>query len=181
SIIIYFFSMVRSADRSFLFPTRRSSDLRQGYVRLRIDGEMREINEDIKLEKNKKHSIDVVVDRIIVKEGVSSRLSDSLETALKLGEGIVAVDIMDQEELVFSENHACAICGFSIGELEPRLFSFNSPFGACPTCDGLGTNLEVDLNLVIPDWDLSLNEHAIDAWKPISSQYYPQLLKSVCE
>src|SRR5699024_11687747 len=85
---------------------------------------------------------------------------------------IVAVDIMDQEELVFSENHACPICGFSIGELEPRLFSFNSPFGACPTCDGLGTNLEVDLNLVIPDWDLSLNEHAIDAWKPISSQYY---------
>src|SRR5690625_1299658 len=157
-------------------------DLKQeGYVRLRVDGEMREGTEDIKLEKTKKHSIDVVVDRIIVKEGVSSRLSDSLETALRLGEGTVAVDVMDQEELLFSENHACPICGFSISELEPRLFSFNSPFGACPTCDGLGTNLEVDLNLVIPNWELTLNQHAIDAWKPISSQYYPQLLKSVCE
>ncbi|MBU5467776.1 excinuclease ABC subunit UvrA [Virgibacillus sp. MSJ-26] len=157
-------------------------DLKQeGYVRLRVDGEMREVTEDIKLEKNKKHSIDVVVDRVIVKEGVSSRLSDSLETALRLGEGTVAVDVIDQEELLFSENHACPICGFSISELEPRLFSFNSPFGACSTCDGLGTNLEVDLNLVIPDWELTLNQHAIDAWKPISSQYYPQLLKSVCD
>lgn len=153
----------------------------EGYVRIRVNNEMREVTEDIKLEKNKKHTIEVVVDRIVVKEGVSSRLSDSLETALQLGEGKVIVDVMGYEELLFSEHHACPICGFSIGELEPRLFSFNSPFGACPTCDGLGTNLEVDLDLVVPDWDLSLNEHAILPWKPISSQYYPQMLKSVCE
>ncbi|TQS74809.1 excinuclease ABC subunit UvrA [Ornithinibacillus gellani] len=154
---------------------------KEGYIRLRIDQEMREISEDIQLEKNKKHSIEVVVDRIIVKKDVEGRLSDSLETALSLGEGSVIVDVMEHEELLFSEHHACPICGFSIGELEPRLFSFNSPFGACPSCDGLGTNLEVDVDLVIPDWDLSLNDHAIAAWKPISSQYYPQLLKSVCD
>src|SRR5690625_7909197 len=88
---------------------------------------------------------------------------------------------MGESELLFNENHACPICGFSIDELEPRLFSFNSPFGACPTCDGLGTKLEVDLDLVVPDKNLSLNEHAIEAWKPISSQYYPQLLKTVCK
>src|SRR5699024_10391211 len=106
--------------------------------------------------------------------------TDSIETALPLGEGRVIIDVIDGEEIVFNENHACPECGFSINELEPRLFSFNSPFGACPTCDGLGTNLEVDLDLVIPNKNLSLNEHAIAAWEPISSQYYPQLLKSVC-
>lgn len=154
---------------------------REGYVRIRVDNEMREITEEIQLEKNKKHSIEVVVDRIVVKDGVAGRLSDSIETALALGEGKIIVDVIGDEELMFNENHACPICGFSIGELEPRLFSFNSPFGACPTCDGLGTNLEVDLDLVIPDWDRTLNEHAIAAWEPISSQYYPQLLKSVCD
>ncbi|WP_431804226.1 excinuclease ABC subunit UvrA [Halobacillus andaensis] len=152
---------------------------KEGYIRLRVDGEMREISEEIKLEKNKKHSIEVVVDRIVIKEGVQGRLSDSLETALKLGGGHVLVDIIDGEELMFSEHHACPICGFSIGELEPRMFSFNSPFGACNRCDGLGTQLEVDLDLVIPDWSKSLKEHAIAAWEPTSSQYYPQLLQSV--
>ncbi|MCJ0932989.1 excinuclease ABC subunit UvrA [Virgibacillus halodenitrificans] len=152
----------------------------EGYVRIRVDKEMREVSEEIKLEKNKKHSIEVVVDRIVVKEGITGRLSDSIETALTLGEGKIIVDVIGEEELMFSENHACPICGFSIDELEPRLFSFNSPFGACPTCDGLGTNLEVDLDLVIPDWDKTLNEHAIAPWEPISSQYYPQLLQSVC-
>lgn len=153
----------------------------EGYVRLRIDGEMREISEEIKLEKNKKHSIEVVIDRIVVKPDIETRLADSIETGLGLGEGRIIIDVIGDEELVFSENHSCPICGFSIGEIEPRLFSFNSPFGACPTCDGLGTKLEVDLDLVIPDWNLTLNEHAITAWKPISSQYYPQLLKSVCD
>ncbi|SHG85585.1 excinuclease ABC subunit UvrA [Ornithinibacillus halophilus] len=152
----------------------------EGYVRVRVDKEMREITDEIELDKNKKHSIEVVIDRIIVKDGISGRLSDSLETALNLGEGNVIVDVIGEEELLFSENHACPICGFSISDLEPRLFSFNSPFGACPTCDGLGTNLEVDLDLVIPDWNKTLNEHAIAAWEPISSQYYPQLLKNVC-
>ncbi|WP_249871300.1 excinuclease ABC subunit UvrA [Oceanobacillus saliphilus] len=153
----------------------------EGYVRIRVDKEMREITEDIKLEKNKKHSIEVVVDRVVVKEGVAGRLSDSIEAALHLGEGKIIVDIIDQEELTFSENHACPICGFSIGELEPRLFSFNSPFGACTSCDGLGTKLEVDPDLVIPDWDRTLNENALAPWEPISSQYYPQLLKSACK
>ncbi|SFA88686.1 Excinuclease ABC subunit A [Lentibacillus halodurans] len=153
----------------------------EGYVRIRVDQEMREVTDDIQLDKNKKHSIEVVVDRIMVKEGISGRLSDSIETALELGDGNVVVDVIGEEELLFSENHACPICGFSIGELEPRLFSFNSPFGACPACDGLGTNLEVDLDLVIPDWEKTLKQHAIAAWEPISSQYYPHLLKSVCD
>ena len=153
----------------------------EGYVRIRVNGEMREVTDEIDLDKNKKHSIEVVVDRIIVKKDIESRLTDSIETALPLGEGRIIVDVIDGDEIVMNENHACPECGFSIDELEPRLFSFNSPFGACPTCDGLGTNLEVDINLVIPDWNVSLADHAIAAWEPISSQYYPQLLKSVCE
>ncbi|KQC46049.1 ABC-ATPase UvrA [Geobacillus sp. Sah69] len=153
---------------------------KQGYVRVRIDGEMRELTEDIELERNKKHSIDVVVDRIIIKDGIASRLADSLETALKLADGKVVVDVIGEGELLFSEKHACPYCGFSIGELEPRLFSFNSPFGACPDCDGLGVKLEVDLDLVIPNDELTLKEHAIAPWEPQSSQYYPQLLEAVC-
>ncbi|MDX5475350.1 MAG: excinuclease ABC subunit UvrA [Bacillaceae bacterium] len=153
---------------------------KQGYVRVRVNGEMREVTEEIELEKNKKHSIEVVVDRVVVKEGVATRLSDSLETALKLGEGKVIVDVIGQEELLFSELHACPHCGFSIGELEPRMFSFNSPFGACHKCDGLGTKLEVDIDLVIPNKELSLKQHAIAPWEPSSSQYYPQLLESIC-
>src|SRR5699024_454511 len=129
---------------------------------------------------NKVHSIEGVIDRMIVKDGIESRLTDSLETALRPGEGRVIIDIIGEEEIVMNEHHACPECGCSIDELEPRLFSFNSPFVACPTCDGLGTNLEVDIDLVIPDWDKSLKEHAIAAWEPISSQYYPQLLQSVC-
>lgn len=153
---------------------------KQGYVRVRIDGDMHEIDEDISLEKNKKHNIELVIDRLVVKEGIESRLADSLESALQFGDGKVIIDVIGQEELLFSEHHACPICGFSIGELEPRLFSFNSPFGACPDCDGLGSKLEVDVDLVIPNWDLSLKENAIAPWESISSQYYPQLLESVC-
>ncbi|HET7658138.1 MAG TPA: excinuclease ABC subunit UvrA, partial [Bacillales bacterium] len=154
---------------------------KQGYVRVRVDGEMREVADEINLEKNKKHSIEVVVDRIVVKEGIRSRLSDSLETALGLADGRVIVDMIDGEELLFNQHHACPYCGFSIGALEPRLFSFNSPFGACPSCDGLGTKLEVDLDLIIPDWDLTLRDHAIAPWEPTSSQYYPNLLEAVCD
>ncbi|UFT98516.1 excinuclease ABC subunit UvrA [Radiobacillus kanasensis] len=153
---------------------------KEGYVRIRVDGEMMEVTDEIKLEKNKKHSIEVVVDRVVVKEGIATRLSDSIESALRLGEGKIIVDVIGEEELLFSEHHACPICGFSIGELEPRLFSFNSPFGACERCDGLGSQLEVDLDLVIPDWDLTLRQGAIVAWEPTSSQYYPKLLESVC-
>ncbi|MGE7941703.1 excinuclease ABC subunit UvrA [Lysinibacillus xylanilyticus] len=154
---------------------------KQGFVRVRIDGELRDLDDAIDLDKNKKHSIEVVVDRVVMKEGIAARLSDSLETALRLADGRVLVDVMEHEELLFSEHHACPLCGFSIGELEPRMFSFNSPFGACPSCDGLGSTQEVDLDLVVPDWDRSLLEHALAPWEPTSSQYYPQLLKAVCD
>lgn len=154
---------------------------KQGYVRARIDGDILDLSEEIELEKNKKHSIEVVIDRIVVKEGVAARLADSLETALKLGEGRVIIDVIGEEELLFSEHHACPHCGFSIGELEPRMFSFNSPYGACPSCDGLGSKLEVDVDLVLPNHDLTLKQHAIAPWEPTSSQYYPQLLESVCQ
>lgn len=153
---------------------------KQGYVRVRIDGEMHDLGDEIELEKNKKHSIEVVIDRIVVKEGIAARLADSMEAALKLGDGNVLIDVIGEEELMFSENHACPICGFSIGELEPRMFSFNSPFGACPECDGLGAKLEVDVDLVVPNKELSLKQHAIAPWEPTSSQYYPQLLEAVC-
>ncbi|MBT2685366.1 excinuclease ABC subunit UvrA [Bacillus sp. ISL-37] len=153
---------------------------KQGYVRVRIDGEMHDLGDEIELEKNKKHSIEVVIDRIVVKEGIAARLADSLEAALKLGEGNVLIDVIGEEELMFSENHACPICGFSIGELEPRMFSFNSPFGACSECDGLGAKLEVDVDLVVPNKELSLKQHAIAPWEPTSSQYYPQLLEAIC-
>ncbi|MDR0138740.1 excinuclease ABC subunit UvrA [Metabacillus idriensis] len=153
---------------------------KQGYVRVRVNGEMMEIGDEITLEKNKKHSIEVVIDRIVIKEGIAARLADSLEAALGLGEGRVMIDVIGEEELLFSEHHACPLCGFSIGELEPRMFSFNSPFGACNECDGLGTKLEVDVDLVLPNKDLSLKQHALAPWEPTSSQYYPQLLEAVC-
>lgn len=154
---------------------------KKGYVRLRVDGEIVDVNEVPELDKNKNHTIEVVVDRLVVKDGIETRLADSIETALELAEGSLTVDIIDGEELKFSENHACPICGFSIGELEPRMFSFNSPFGACPTCDGLGQRLTVDMDLVIPDPNKTLNEGAIEPWEPTSSDFYPTLLKRVCE
>ncbi|MFJ8246232.1 excinuclease ABC subunit UvrA [Peribacillus asahii] len=154
---------------------------KQGYVRVRIDGDMYDLSEDISLEKNKKHSIEVIVDRIVIKEDIASRLADSLESALKLGDGKVIIDVIGEEELLFSEHHACPHCGFSIEELEPRMFSFNSPFGACSDCDGLGATLEVDRDLVIPNPELTLRQHAIAPWEPTSSQYYPQLLEAVAK
>lgn len=154
---------------------------KKGYVRLRVDGEIVDVNEVPELDKNKNHTIEVVVDRLVVKDGIETRLADSIETSLELAEGNLTVDVIDGDELKFSENHACPICGFSIGELEPRMFSFNSPFGACPTCDGLGQKLTVDMDLVVPDKDKSLNEGAIEPWEPTSSDFYPTLLKRVCE
>lgn len=154
---------------------------KKGYVRLRVDDEIVDVNEVPQLDKNKNHTIEVVVDRLVVKDGIETRLADSIETALELAEGNLTVDVINGEELKFSENHACPICGFSIGELEPRMFSFNSPFGACPTCDGLGQKLKVDLDLVIPDKNKTLNEGAIEPWEPTSSDFYPTLLKRVCE
>ncbi|OCA84706.1 MULTISPECIES: excinuclease ABC subunit UvrA [unclassified Bacillus (in: firmicutes)] len=153
---------------------------KQGYVRVRVNGEMYDLDDDIRLDKNKKHTIEVVIDRVVVKEGINARLADSIESALRLGDGKVIIDVIGEEELLFSEHHACPYCGFSIGELEPRMFSFNSPFGACPTCDGLGFKVKVDRAAVIPDPELTLREHAIAPWEPTSSQYYPKLLECVC-
>ncbi|GIN11997.1 UvrABC system protein A [Shouchella clausii] len=154
---------------------------KDGYVRIRVDGEMREASEEIELDKNKKHTIEVVIDRVVIKDGVQARIADSLETALTLAGGRVLVDVIGEEELLFSQQHACPECGFSIPELEPRLFSFNSPFGACPSCDGLGSKQEVDSELVVPDPSRSLREHALAPWEPTSSNYYPQLLQAVCD
>ena len=153
----------------------------EGYVRLRVDNEVMDIGDEIELDKNKKHSIEVIIDRIVVKEGIRSRLFDSIEAALSLADGYVIADIIDQEEILFSEHYACPVCGFTLPPLEPRLFSFNAPFGACSECDGLGTKLEVDVDLVIPDRSLSLDDGAILPWQPISSNYYPQMLSQACE
>ena len=154
---------------------------KDGYIRIRVDGEMMETTDEISLEKNKKHSIEIVVDRIIVSDKSRSRLFDSLEAALRLAEGYAIVDVIGQEEILFSEHYACPHCGFTIGELEPRLFSFNAPFGACPECDGLGMKLEVDIDLVIPDKEKTLNEGALVPWNPISSNYYPEMLRQFCD
>ncbi|MGO5434975.1 excinuclease ABC subunit UvrA [Enterococcus cecorum] len=153
---------------------------KEGYVRVRVDGEIYDVSEVPELEKNKKHDIAIVIDRIIIKEGIRSRLFDSFEAALRLADGYAVVDVIGQEEMLFSEHYACPYCGFTVGELEPRLFSFNAPFGACPECDGLGIKLAVDEDLVIPDRSLTLREGALVPWNPISSQYYPQMLEQFC-
>ncbi|MBE6047700.1 MAG: excinuclease ABC subunit UvrA [Clostridium sp.] len=138
---------------------------KNGFVRARIDGEVYDVSEeDIKLEKNKKHNIEAVVDRIVIKQGIEGRLSDSLETALKLGEGLVIINVVGKEDILFSENFACPDCGISIGEIAPRMFSFNSPWGKCDYCDGLGSLYEIDENLVIPNKNLSIMEGAIATW-----------------
>lgn len=138
---------------------------KNGFVRARIDGNMIELTEEeVKLEKNIKHTIDAVVDRLVIKEDIKSRLSDSIETALKLAEGLVIVDVIGKEEILFSEKFACAECGISIDDLAPRMFSFNSPFGKCDHCDGLGTLMEIDEDLVIPDRNKSILEGAIAPW-----------------
>ena len=134
---------------------------KEGYVRVKVDGAVYDVNEVPDLDKKKKHTIDAVVDRLVVREGVRSRLSDSLETAFSFGEGLAKVVIVDGEELLFSQNYACPDCGISIEELTPRMFSFNSPFGACPECTGLGFTLTIDETLVVPDTRLSLNSGAI--------------------
>ena len=138
---------------------------KNGYVRARVDGEIYELaEEDIKLEKTKKHNIEAVIDRLIIKEGMEGRLSDSLEAALRLAEGLVIINVIGDKDILFSENFACADCGISIQEFEPRMFSFNAPYGKCDKCDGLGTLMEIDPNLVIPNKNLSVMEGAIATW-----------------
>ena len=136
---------------------------RNGYVRMRIDGEVVDIHEDIKLEKNKKHSIEIVVDRLIIRPGIQKRLTDSIETVIRLSGGLLLVDVIGGEEILFSQNFACPDCGISIEELTPQMFSFNNPFGACPACSGLGSFRKIDPDLVITDYSKSLAEGAINA------------------
>ena len=150
---------------------------KDGYVRVRVDGEIFDVTEIPELSKSQQHTIEVVVDRIVIKDGIRSRLFDSVEAALRIADGYVVIDTMDDNELLFSEHYACPVCGFTVPELEPRLFSFNAPFGSCPDCDGLGIKLEVDLDLVVPDSSKTLREGALAPWNPISSNYYPQMLE----
>jgi len=154
---------------------------RQGFVRVRVDGEVCDVNDDIEMERYKKHTVEVVVDRLVTKPELRSRLSESLETALKIGQGIASVQIVDGEEITFSENAACLHCGISFEELAPRAFSFNSPYGACPDCMGLGTRNELDEDLIIPDMTLSLSEGAILPWRSGIRGWYTAVLKSMCE
>lgn len=150
---------------------------KDGYVRVRVDGDIFDVTEVPELSKSKMHNIEVVIDRLVNKDGIRSRLFDSVEAALRLGDGYLMIDTMDGNELLFSEHYSCPVCGFTVPELEPRLFSFNAPFGSCPTCDGLGIKLEVDLDLVVPDPSKSLREGALAPWNPISSNYYPTMLE----
>lgn len=150
---------------------------KDGYVRVRVDGDIFDVTEVPELSKSKMHNIEVVIDRLVNKDGIRSRLFDSVEAALRLGDGYVVIDTMDGSELLFSEHYSCPVCGFTVPELEPRLFSFNAPFGSCSTCDGLGIKLEVDLDLVVPDPSKSLREGALAPWNPISSNYYPTMLE----
>ncbi|MFM0682368.1 excinuclease ABC subunit UvrA [Streptococcus suis] len=150
---------------------------KDGYVRVRVNGDVYDVSEVPELSKSKAHNIEVVVDRIVIKEGIRSRLFDSVEAALRIADGYVIIDTMDEKELLFSEYYACPVCGFTVPELEPRLFSFNAPFGSCSDCDGLGMKLEVDTDLIVPDASKTLREGALAPWNPISSNYYPQMLE----
>ncbi|MDZ7263067.1 MAG: excinuclease ABC subunit UvrA [candidate division KSB1 bacterium] len=154
---------------------------RDGYVRVRVDGEIHELESEIKLDKYKKHNIEIVVDRLVIEPEISGRLTESIETALKLAAGIVLIQQIDGPELFFSEHFACIDCGISYEELAPRMFSFNSPYGACPTCNGLGTIMEVDPDLVVPDKSLSLKQGALKPWGEAREGWYFSQLGSVAD
>jgi len=152
---------------------------KQGFARVRVDGEVRDLSEDITLERYKQHTIEVVVDRLVAKEGIRQRLADSMETALKVGDGVASVQIIDGEELVFSQKASCLRCQRSFEEIAPRMFSFNSPYGACPACAGLGTRSELDEALVIPDLSLTLDEGAVLPWR--GNGFHAGMLRAVAE
>ena len=154
---------------------------RDGYVRVRLDGEVLELDQEIHPDKNKKHNIEVVVDRLIVGPRIATRLTDSVETALSLASGIVLIDVVGGEELLFSEHYACIDCGISYEELAPRMFSFNTPYGACPTCGGLGTKMEIDPDLIVPDQSKPLNQGAIAPWGKMQDGWYLSLTAGVVE
>jgi len=167
----------RKGEYREVFETAR----RDGFVRVRVDGDIKDLSNPIKLDKFKKHNIEVVVDRLVVDSAVATRLTDSLETALKLAGGIVLVDVINGQEMLFSEHFACVDCGVSYEELAPRMFSFNSPYGACPVCNGLGTTLEVDPELVVPNKSLSVNEGAISAWGEARESIFFSQLQQIAE
>ncbi len=158
---------------------------KSGYVRVRVDGNLYDLSDDIKLEKNLKHNIEIVIDRLVVKEGIEKRLTDSAENALAIAEGILLVDVVGQEEMTFSESFSCPDCGVSIDEIEPRSFSFNNPFGACPDCSGLGYRMEFDEELMIPDKSLSINQGAIAVmgWQSCNTKgsFTNALLQALCK
>ncbi|WP_461371268.1 excinuclease ABC subunit UvrA [Candidatus Darwinibacter acetoxidans] len=153
---------------------------KEGFIRIRVNGELREVGDELNLDKNKKHSIEIVVDRIVVRPDVQGRISDSVQTALKFGEGIVFVDVIGGEELMFSEKFACIDCGISMEELTPRMFSFNSPFGACPSCEGLGSKQEIDPELIL-DLNLSISEGGLIPWRNSKSRWLWAIVDRVCE
>ena len=156
---------------------------KDGYVRVKIDGDVYDINETPKLDKNCKHDIDVIIDRIVIKDGIDTRLSDSLETAFSLGQGLAKVDVVGESEMLFSQHFACPDCGISIEELSPRMFSFNNPYGACPSCSGLGYNEKLDVDRIIPDKTLSIAQGAIDAngWSSKDGSYGMLYFKALAE
>ena len=154
---------------------------KEGYTRLRIDGEIRDVGEEIQLEKNKKHTIEVVIDRLIIRSEIRPRMAESMEVALKMGQGVAYVQIVDGEQLMFSQNFACEDCGISLPEITPRMFSFNSPFGACPVCSGLGSQMEMDLELVLPDKTKSLAEGAIAPMSTNVKGYYMRQMDALVQ
>ncbi|UCE18690.1 MAG: excinuclease ABC subunit UvrA [Gemmatimonadota bacterium] len=153
--------------------------MKDGYVRVRVDGAVRDVDDQIRLAKHKKHNIEVVVDRLITGPTIAKRLADSLETGLRLGSGVIMVDVGGKEELLFSEHFACLRCGISYEELTPRMFSFNSPYGACQACGGLGTTIEIDPQLVVPDPSLTLNQGALAPWGPPKRSWIGHQLRGV--
>jgi len=154
---------------------------REGYVRVRVDGEVRDLGDEIALDRNRRHDVDVVVDRLVIREGIRKRLRDSLEISARLSDGLVRAEVAGGGELLFSERYACPDCNVSLPELAPRMFSFNSPYGACPECDGLGTRIFFDEDLVVPDPGLSIRDGAIAPWQKRNSMIFHQMLEALSE
>ncbi|MEA1939591.1 MAG: excinuclease ABC subunit UvrA [Candidatus Caldatribacteriota bacterium] len=154
---------------------------KKGFIRVRVDGEIYELSDDIKIDRYKNHNIEIVVDRLIIKEEIKSRLAGSIETALKLSEGVVSIDMEGGKEKIFSEHFSCPKCGINLPEIAPRIFSFNSPYGACPTCNGLGFKMEFDQELIVPDKNKSILEGALAPWGEVKGKYYYHLLKGLAD
>ncbi|MFP4522507.1 MAG: excinuclease ABC subunit UvrA [Fibrobacterota bacterium] len=155
--------------------------IREGFIRVRIDGNVKNVEEETDLDRKKKHNIEIVVDRIVIKQGVQKRLTDSVTTALRFGNGLLIADIHEKEERIFSENFSCPDCGISYGEISPRSFSFNTPYGACPECHGLGTSMDISPDLVVPDPELTLNEGAIAAFGKPRGSWFSAIFKALAE